>query len=241
MRYRLAVLSIQRLLAASLDRFPKQMDPLFPSRLVHFQSPSFRLLWTCSRRDSLVFSQVYTAIPSTDSCSTEMLKQKASGIAITLKSQLVSARPSSIWCVERIIAGIQPHFTDKDAESLCSAALSLLSTPSPTISTISTISTMSRLVLLKLSAELLPRGVSPYSLSAYLSTVVSQRPFFAAELHQEFCVVSSRILAGVSHCMLPQRDVSSIENACGTLLSDVLSADESTIALSMRWIAECLK
>lgn len=100
---------------------------------------------------------------------------------------------------------------------------------------------MSRLVLLKLSAELLPRGVSPYSLSAYLSTVVSQRPFFAAELHQEFCVVSSRILAGVSHCLLPQRDVSSIENACGTLLSDVLSAEESTIALSMRWVAECLK
>ena len=215
------------------------MDPLFPSRLVHFQSLSFRLLWTRSRTDSLVFSQVYTAIPSTDSCSTEMLKQKASGIAITLKSQLVSPRPSSIWCVERIIAGIQPHFTDKDAESLCSAALSLLSTPSS--SPVSTISTMSRLVLLKLSAELLPRGVSPYSLSAYLSTVVSQRPFFAAELHPEFCVVSSRILAGVSHCLLPQRDVSSIENACGTLLSDVLSAEESTIALSMRWVAECLK
>ena len=174
----------------------------------------------------------------TDSCSTEMLKQKASGIAITLKSQLVSPRPSSIWCVERIIAGIQPHFSDKDAESLCSTALSLLSTPS---SLVSTISTMSRLVLLKLSAELLPRGVSPYSLSAYLSTVVSQRPFFAAELHPEFCVVSSRILAGVSHCLLPQRDVSSIENACGTLLSDVLSAEESTIALSMRWVAECLK
>ena len=218
------------------------MDPLFPSRLVHLQSPSFRLLWTRSRRNSLVFSQVHTPIPPTNSCSTEMLKQKASGIAITLKSQLVSPRPSSIWCVERIIAGIQPHFTDKDAESLCSAALSLLSTPSSSpVSTISTISTMSRLVLLKLSAELLPRGVSPYSLSAYLSTVVSQRPFFAAELHQEFCVVSSRILAGVSHCLLPQRDVSSIENACGTLLSDVLSAEESTIALSMRWVAECLK
>lgn len=167
-----------------------------------------------------------------------MLKQKASGIAITLKSQLVSPRPSSIWCVERIIAGIQPYFADKDAESLCSAALSLLSTPS---SPVSTISTMSRLVLLKLSAELLPRGVSPYSLSAYLSTVVSQRAFFAAELHQEFCVVSSRILAGVSHCLLPQRDVSSIEDACGTLLSDVLSADESTVALSIRWVAECLK
>lgn len=214
------------------------MDPLFPSRLVYFQSPSFRLLWIRSRRDSLVFSQVHTAIPPTDSCSTEMLKQKASGIAITLKSQLVSPRPSSIWCVERIIAGIQPHFSDKDAESLCSTALSLLSTPS---SLVSTISTMSRLVLLKLSSELLPRGVSPYSLSAYLSTVVSQRPFFAAELHPEFCVVSSRILAGVSHCLLPQRDVSSIENACGTLLSDVLSAEESTIALSMRWVAECLK
>lgn len=168
-----------------------------------------------------------------------MLKQKASGIAITVKSQLASPRPSSIWCVERIIAGIQPHFADKDAESLCSAALSLLSAPSS--SPVSTISTMSRLVLLKLSAELLPRGVSPYSLSAYLSTVVSQRPFFTTELHQEFCVVSSRILAGISHCMLPQRDVSSIENACGTLLSDVLSADESTIALSIRWVAECLK
>lgn len=201
--------------------------PFFPIALDLF-SQRFAGLLSSTYRHSI-----------TDSCSTEMLKQKASGIVITLKSQLVSPRPSSIWCVERIIAGIQPHFTDKDAESLCSAALSLLSTPSS--SPVSTISTMSRLVLLKLSAELLPRGVSPYSLSAYLSTVVSQRPFFAAELHQEFCVVSSRILAGVSHCLLPQRDVSSIENACGTLLNDVLSAEESTIALSMRWVAECLK
>lgn len=170
-----------------------------------------------------------------------MLNQKAAGIAVTLKSQLASPRPSSLWCAERIIAAMLSHFTDKDAESLSSAALSLLSTPSSTVSTVSTISTMSRLVLLKLTAELLPRGVSPYAVSGYLSTVLSQRPFFASELRSEFCVVSSRILAGVSHCMLPQRDVASIENACGTLLSDVLSADESTIALSMRWVAECLK
>ena len=167
-----------------------------------------------------------------------MLKQKASGIATAIKSQLVAPNPAKLWCSERILAGVRTLIADKDAESLGSAALSLLSAP---VSPVSPVSPMSRLVLLKLSAELLPRGMTPYSLSAFLSTVLSQRSFFASSLHEEFCVVESRILAGVSHSLIPQRDVASIENACSTLLSDVLSAEDATITLSIRGVMECLK
>lgn len=164
-----------------------------------------------------------------------MKKQKASGIALTLNNQLSSYSPVTIWCSERILNGIQCHLIAKDKELLCSTVLSLLSSP------ISTISRKDRLVLLKISAELLPSGVSPYSLPTYLSTILSQRSYFASELHSEFCLVVSRILAGVSHEQIPQRDLTNIENACGTLLEEVLSADATTISLSIPAVMECLK